>query len=177
MPLPYPAHWIQSITLHDGAAVTLRPIRPEDAGIEVEFVRNLSDESRYNRFMGPLRELQPSMLTHFTQVDYDDHMAFIATTDDHGAEMQIGVARYVVIPGTTQCEFAIVVADAWQRRGVGRRLMQRLIEAARARGLTSMYGDVLPANNKLLTLTESLGFKSSFDPSDMSTIHVEVALA
>jgi acetyltransferase len=164
------------MTLRDGAVVMLRPIRPEDVTIEADFVRNLSDESRYYRFMDHLRELPPYMLSHFTEVDYDNHMALIATTDDHGAEIQIGVTRYVVIPGTTQCEFAIVVADAWQRRGIGRWLMQRLMEAARARGLTSMYGDVLPANNKLLALTQNLGFKSSFDPSDMSTVRVEVAL-
>jgi acetyltransferase len=177
MPLPYPSQWVQTFTLRDGATVTLRPIRPEDAAIEAAFVRNLSDESRYYRFMDHVRELPPKMLSHFTEVDYDNHMALIATIDDHGAEMQIGVARYVVSPGPLQGEFAIVVADAWQRRGVGTRLMRRLIDAAQARGLKSLYGEVLPANNKMLALMQNLGFTSSFDSADMSMIRVEKSLA
>jgi acetyltransferase len=176
MPATYPAHWVRTFTLRDGVAVTLRPIRPEDAAIEADFVRNLSDESRYYRFMDHLRELPPKMLSHFTEVDYHDHMALIATVDDQSAEFQIGVARYVLIPGTLQCEFALAVADAWQRRGVGKLLMQQLIEAARARGLQSMYGEVLSGNSKMLGLMQNLGFKSSFDLNEMSMIRVEKSL-
>jgi len=177
MPTPYPAHWIRKIVLRDGAEVTLRPIRPEDAAIEAEFVRNLSVESRYYRFMDHLRELPPYMLSHFTEVDYRDHMALIATVDEGSAERQIGVARYVVIPGTLRCEFAIVVADAWQRRGIGSILMEQLIAAAQARGLQSMYGEVLPANSKMLALMQRLGFTASHHEDDMSVLRVEKTLA
>ena len=74
---PYPAHLVQRLTLKEGSEVTVRPIRPEDAEIEQSFVRELSDESRYNRFMDTLRELSPRLLAHFTRVDYDRHMALI----------------------------------------------------------------------------------------------------
>jgi acetyltransferase len=176
MPATYPAQLVQLVTLRDGATVTLRPIRPEDAAIEADFVRNLSDESRYYRFMDHLRELPPKMLSHFTEVDYLDHMALIATADDHGTEKQIGVARYILIPGTLQCEFALVVADEWQRHGVGTLLLQQLIAAARVRGLTLMFGEVLPANNKMLALTRRLGFSSSFDVGNMPMMRVEKTL-
>src|SRR3970040_2411692 len=92
---PYPSHLVQRLTLGDGTAVTIRPIRPEDEQIEQEFVRNLSDESRYFRFRDAVRELSPRMLAHFTRVDYDRHLALIAVTRQGGQEIQIGVARYV----------------------------------------------------------------------------------
>ncbi|MCX7136059.1 MAG: hypothetical protein NTW47_05255 [Proteobacteria bacterium] len=114
----YPAHLVKTITLADGTAVTLRPIRVADADIEQEFVRGLSDEARYYRFMDMLRELSPQMLKQMTDIDYHNQMALIAVTRRSGKEVQIAVGRYVVFPNGTDCEFAIVVSDAWQRKGM-----------------------------------------------------------
>jgi len=77
----YPKELESEIALRDGARLRLRPIRPEDAAIEQEFVRNLSDESRYFRFSDAVRELSPRMLAHLTRVDYERHLALIAVTD------------------------------------------------------------------------------------------------
>src|SRR3970282_2439414 len=110
---PYPSHLVHRLTLGDGTAVTIPPIRPEDAGLEQEFVRNLSDESRYYRFRETVRELSPRMLSHFTRVDYDRHMALIAVGERDGHEIQIGVARYVTGGDHQRCEFAIVIAADW----------------------------------------------------------------
>jgi acetyltransferase len=71
------------------------------------------------------------------------------------------VARYVTNPDRRSCEFAIVVADAWHRKGIGHRLMQRLIEIARARGLDAMEGEVLAQNTEMLALAAALGFRVS----------------
>jgi acetyltransferase len=76
---PYPVHLIQEWQMNDGKVVTIRPIRPEDADMEQEFVKNMSDESRYYRFMDTLRELTQTMLVRFTQIDYDREMALVAT--------------------------------------------------------------------------------------------------
>ena len=106
----------------------MRPIRPEDAAIEQDFVKNLSDESKYSRFMNTLQELSQSMLIRFTQIDYDREMALIATTaDDSSQTIQIGVARYLSQPDGESVEFALVVADHWQKHGIGRKLMGALI--------------------------------------------------
>jgi acetyltransferase len=155
---PYPAHLVTQWAPSQGPPVTLRPIRPEDAEIEQAFVQGLSAESRHMRFMNMLRELTPLMLARFTQIDYDREMAFIATTRDQGAEREIGVVRYVTNPDGESCEFALVVADEWQRRGLGRRMMTLLIEVARTRGLREMIGHVLAENRGMLGLSESLGF-------------------
>ena len=155
---PYPADLVVHWQPTQGPPVALRPIRPEDASIERTFVQNLSAQSRQFRFMNALRELTPAMLARFTQIDYDREMAFIATIDDQGAERAIGVVRYVTNPDGESCEFALVIADEWQRRGLGRRMMTLLIDVARARGLREMIGHVLAENHGMLGLAESLGF-------------------
>jgi len=155
---PYPAHLVSTWQPASGPAVTLRPIRPEDAEMERAFVRQLSPESRYFRFMDTLRELTPAMLVRFTQIDYDRELAFVATLPDGAGEAEIGVCRYITNPDGESCEFALVIADDWQRKGLGRRLMGQLIDVARARGLRSMIGHVLAENRGMLQLCQGLGF-------------------
>ncbi|MBK8892045.1 MAG: bifunctional acetate--CoA ligase family protein/GNAT family N-acetyltransferase [Dechloromonas sp.] len=164
---PYPIHLIQEWQMNDGNVVTIRPIRPEDAEMEQAFVKGMSDESRYYRFMDTLRELTPTMLVRFTQIDYDREMALVATLPDaEGKETQIGVARYVVNPDGETVEFALAVADDWQKCGVGRKLMTALIDCARQKGYRAVVGDVLSANGKMFNLMTSLGFTTHPHPED-----------
>ena len=157
--------------------MTLRPIRPEDAAMEQAFVKGLSAQSRYFRFMDTLRELTPSMLARFTQIDYDREMAFVAVLSEGGGEAEIGVARYVANPDGESCEFAILIADAWQRRGLGGRMMAQLIEVAHARGLHSMIGHVLADNHRMLKLCGSLGFAITSSADDATVRRVTLALS
>ena len=158
---PYPSHLVDRWYLHDGTPMVIRPIRPEDAKIEDDFVRNLSPRSKYFRFMRALQELTPEMLVRFTQIDYFREMAFIATTEVDGEEIQVGVGRYVTNPDGGSCEFAIVVGDDWRRKGIGSRIMTALMEVARSRGLRRMEGEILSENHDMLTLMKSLGFTMS----------------
>jgi acetyltransferase len=168
MAKPYPAELVRHLTLRDGARVVLRPIRPEDRQIEKEFVHNLSDQSKYFRFMSALRELNEAMLNRFTQIDYDREMALIAVVCENGLETEIGVARYIVSADGSSCEFALAVADAWQHRGVGSILLRSLIDAARARGLKVMEGMVMAENHKMLALMAAFGFGIRAEPGNAS---------
>jgi acetyltransferase len=172
----YPQQLVRQRVLFDGTPATIRPIRPEDSGMEQEFVRHLSEDSRYFRFMGSVRELAPKKLRFFTEIDYDRHMAFVATTMREGKEVEIGVARYVAteIPGS--CEFAVTVDDAWQGTGVAGLLMISLVEAARERGFKTMVGIVLASNHKMLKFARQLGFKSHHEPGEADTVHIELQL-
>jgi acetyltransferase len=177
--ISYPSHLVKHLTLRDGTALTLRPIRPGDAAMEDAFVRALSDESRYYRFMDHRSELSPSLLTHLTEIDYRDHMALIATTVSAGAELQVGVARYVVESESAQelrAEFALVVADAWQNRGIGRLLMAHLITAAQERGITQLFSDILASNHKMLGFMRQLEFVTVYDPASPGVIHASRTL-
>jgi acetyltransferase len=159
----------QSWALSDELTATLRQIGPEDAAIEQNFVRHLSEESRYYRFMNELRELTPQMLERFTRIDPANEMAFIVTVAPAGVETEIGVGRYIINPDRESCEFAVAVADDWQHHGIGSRLMRALMEHARARGLKRMDGYVLSANAKMLELMRELGFEIHASPGDPTT--------
>jgi acetyltransferase len=156
---PYPNNLVRSVQLKDGELLELRPVRPEDATLEQEFVRKLSSESRYFRFHHGLAELSTSMLIRFTQIDYDCEMAFVALhSDPTGRQEEVATSRYVQEADGETCEFALVVQDAWHGHGLGRLMMEAIIEHARARGLLRMRGDVLFENYKMLRLMQRMGF-------------------
>jgi acetyltransferase len=173
---PYPNELVAALELPGGERLTVRPIRPEDAGIETEFVDALSDESRRLRFQSGMRHLTPGMLARFTQIDYDREMALIATDGSGGREREVAVARYIRLPDEKTCEFAVAVADDWQHRGLGTRLMQRLIEVARARGLETMIGWVLAGNTGMLEMVSRLGFTQAVEPGDALVRRVTLQL-
>ncbi len=163
---PYPSHMIERVQLPDGTDLTIRPIQPEDAEMEQEFVRGLSQQTKYFRFMQALKELTPEMLVRFTQIDYDREMALIGVVRKEKGDEQVGVARYMTRPGGDRCEFAIVISDQWRGRGIGSRLMRSLMQNARDRGLKVMEGEVLSANTRMLELMKSLGFGIERDKND-----------
>ena len=163
---PYPSHLKTGFQAKDGSQVTIRPIKPEDVRMEQEFVKALSPESRYMRFMNTIREVSPAQLIRLTQIDYDREMAFVATIDEDGMEKELGVVRYATNPDGESCEFAIVVADDWQGKGLARRLMGTLIDTARSGGLRYMHGDFLAENSRMLAFVASLGFVLSAHPED-----------
>ena len=177
MAKPYPFDLVRSVLLRDGTSLVVRPIRSEDRQIEKEFVQRLSDESKYYRFMSALRELNDTMLDHFTQIDYDREMALIAVVRENEQETEVGVARYVVNADGISCEFALAVADAWQRHGIGSLLLRTLFEVARARGLHTMEGIVMAGNHKMLALMNALGFSVRTEPGDASVKHLAKYLA
>jgi acetyltransferase len=173
---PYPVHLVKKVQLNDGTDIVIRPIRPEDAEMEAKFVRELSPETKYFRFMNALQELSQEMLVRFTQIDYHNEMALVAVKSTGATEEQIGVARYTTNVDKKSCEFALVVSDRWQKKGIGHQLMQNLMEIARNRGLNSMEGQVLSSNKKMLELVASLGFRIEDDPDDDAIKKIEASL-
>jgi len=173
---PYPAALVTSHVLPDGHAVTIRPIRPEDAAMERDFVNGLSSQTKYLRFLYALDEITPEMLSRFTQIDYDREMAFIAVDASESPARQIGVARYSTLPDERSCEFAVVVGDAWRGRGLARALMGELINAARDAGLETMTGTTLRDNRSMLRLAESLGFSVAADPGEPEIMAMRLEL-
>lgn len=164
---PYPRRLTRMKTSSDGKPWMMRPIRPEDAQPLQTFMRGLSDESRYMRFVSMLRELTPRMLARYTRIDYDRELALVATVAapdprhrGHPREEIIGFAHYLRNADGRGAEYALVIGDEWQRRGLGAELMRGLIEAAREQGLTYIEGAVLAANRPMLGLMTHLGFQN-----------------
>jgi len=155
----YPFELVDVWQTRGGDRVLIRPVHPQDAELAREFVRGLSPASRYARFHQPLADLTPAMARWATDVDYDRHFALIAEVFGQGREVEIGVARYVVVDRDESAELALAVADAWQRQGVGERLLRGLIHVAARRGLHWLEGEVLSTNERMLALARKMGFQ------------------
>lgn len=155
---PYPHELIQHFQLANGMDICIRPIRPEDADMEKDFVHRLSERTKYFRFMQALQELTPEMVVRFTQIDYDREMAFIALTEHDGAPKELGVGRYMSNPDGNSVEFALVVSDDCHGMGIGTRIMKTLMRSAKLKGMSFFEGEVLAINKPMLSLVKKLGF-------------------
>ena len=144
--------------LAGGEAVTIRPIRPDDAGRLQDHFRSLSDESRRNRFLGAVNELPAREIARFAHMDRPHQLALVACADDGHGGVLVAEAVHVMAPEGAQCEFALSVTDAWQRRGLGT-LLLRLIECrARLIGARHLIGEVLRTNAAMKCLARRRGF-------------------
>jgi acetyltransferase len=166
----YPSELSRTWRLEDGTNVTIRPIRPEDAAIERAFVHRLSQKSKYYRFLSGLQDLSTEMVRRFTRIDYDRDMALIATVELGSAEVEIAVGRFVSYQDGESCEFAIVVDDPWQHRGIGYQILSDLIRIARSRGLKTMKGLILAVNREMIELARCLDFEIRRVPGDATVV-------
>ena len=122
--------------------------------------------------MRAMQELTPDMLARFTQIDYDREMAFVALKKGPKGMVEFGVSRYVTNPDWNSAEFALVVADEYQRKGVGTKLMQALMSTAKNRGLKILEGEILEQNRPMRSLVKKLGFVEEPIPDDLQVVHV-----
>jgi len=173
---PYPTHLVSQWQLVDGTDIVIRPIRPEDADLVKRFVHDLSDESKYFRFMNSVQELTEEMLARLTQIDYSREMALVAVTQDQSPETELGVARYAINPDGLSCEFALVVANNIAGKGLGQKLMIALMEAARSKGLEVIEGEVLSHNHNMLKLMNRIGFSIKPHSEDAGIMQVSKRL-
>ena len=153
---PYPVELEGEIALKGGMRLPVRPIRPDDAPLLTGFFHGLSERSRYQRFMQHLRTLPPAMLARLTNLDFQRELALVAL-DPAGREF-VAVGRYAPSVDDANAEFALTVADAWQAKGIGRVLLERLCVRARHAGYAALYGRVLDENKEMLDLAARLGF-------------------
>jgi GNAT superfamily N-acetyltransferase len=147
-----------TVTLRDRRAVRVRSIRPDDEQRLQSAVRGLSEESRYTRFMGALRELPPRLLERAVNPERGRELQLVAVVEAGGEETIVAGTRYAAEPGSDDCEFAIALGDGWRGTGLARRLLELLIAAARADGFTHMDGLILASNTRMLGLATKLGF-------------------
>ncbi len=165
--MPYPAKYVTPWRLKDGTEVLLRPIRPEDEPMEAELISGLSDETSRFRFFQPIRNITHEMLVRFCNIDYDREMAIIAEYTEGGKKRNIGVGRLITEPGEKRAEFAVVVADDFQGKGLGIKLVDMLIGIGEEKGLETIYGFLLPDNRRMMALCRTLGFEVKYGPDEI----------
>jgi len=152
-----PVGLIHPVDLPDGRRVLVRPVLPQDSEAEQAFVMGLSAASRYRRFHIGLRALPPSTLQQLTQIDHRLHVALVAQpeSDDDDEPGIVADARYVRIDDQT-AEFAVAVADDWQRQGLGRRMLAQLARHAARHGIRVLHGDVLVDNGPMIGMLRGM---------------------
>jgi GNAT superfamily N-acetyltransferase len=176
-PVPGREFDARELDLRDGRRVTVRLACPADAAGIQAAIRALAPESRRSRFMSALAELTPAMLEHVINPDARHECQIVAATGGNDGATIVGGARYGAAPGSTDCEFAVAIADDWQGAGLARRLLEFLIDEARTRGFTRMEGYVFASNRPMLALAHKLGFSASDDPDDRAVRIVRRELA
>jgi acetyltransferase len=150
----------------DGRRIFVRPVKPEDAPLFTALFKTLSPTTIYYRFFGTLKELNPEMLARFTQIDYDREIALVAIDEDSPTDNILGVARIIGDADGRTGEFAVLVADAWQGKGIGGNLLEKCLSIAEKQGFKTVHGIVLQGNRNMLELGKKLGFEAKRDLDD-----------
>ncbi|HVP85055.1 MAG TPA: bifunctional acetate--CoA ligase family protein/GNAT family N-acetyltransferase [Rhizomicrobium sp.] len=170
----YPKELEQTLSFPELGQCLLRPIRPEDAGAIVQLFQKLIPEDVRLRFFSRWREMPPAQLARLTQIDYDREMAFVLLAPT--ADEILGVVRLSADPDNVRAEFAVLVRSDLKGHGIGRILMQQLIEHARTRGLKELFGEILPENALMLALCRELGFTVETQPGTAGVVRASLKL-
>jgi GNAT superfamily N-acetyltransferase len=161
------------LRLRTGKSLMLRFVEPGDAEILQAYFRALSTRSRYNRFLGAMRELPSTELGHFIHAGQDDRFSVIAVMTIDGIETIVGEARYGFEAGTASFEFGLSIDDRWQGQGIGSALLRNLECRAAALGAGRLFGDTLRSNDVMIGLAHKSGFAFSPTPNDWKLVRFE----
>ena len=169
---PYPMKYVVPWRLTDRTEVILRPIRPEDEPLTKEMLATLSEETLRGRFFQVVKKITHEMLTRFCNIDYDREMAIVAELREGEKKRIIAIGRVIIETDFRNGEFAVVVHDDFQGKGLGYKLVDMLIGVAQEKGLKELYGIVLTDNTRMLKLCEKLGFHVTHLPDGISKVRL-----
>ncbi|MHA1231842.1 MAG: GNAT family N-acetyltransferase [Candidatus Helarchaeota archaeon] len=155
----YPKEYEKYIKLKDGTKVFVRPIKPTDRDLWVEFYLSLSKLTKYYRFFSAKPKPDEKMIKRYTQIDYVNNLALVALIKENGKERMIGVVRYVLVPEFNAAELAVVVADDWQGKGLGTKLLLMMLDIIIKRKIPKIMGDIFLENEKMMRIVKESGFK------------------
>jgi acyl-CoA hydrolase/GNAT superfamily N-acetyltransferase len=157
---PYPTHLESKYSTKDGTKLLIRPIRPSDEDLIKDMFYSFSEQTKYLRYHGTLKAMPHNKVQVFCNVDYDTEMALVAVNGTGGHEEIVAVGRYLTNPAKRAAEMAFVVADAFQRQGLGTHLFHRLIEIGKQEGIKEFHADVLPENAGMLKIFHRSGMNT-----------------
>lgn len=176
---PYPSQYVYPWTLNNGCPVTIRPIRPEDEPLFVQFHQNLSEESVYFRYFHLIKlqmRVAHDRLTRICFVDYDRDIALVADYEDPQTQDHqiLGVGRLSKLHGTQTAEFGMLVHDHYQGQGLGTQILTSLINVGQAERLEALKADILPENRAMQHICTKLGFKLQRTSDTIEAIYTTV---
>jgi acetyltransferase len=171
---PYPTRYVSQWLLPDGKQVLLRPIKPEDEPLEHELLSSLSEATMRARFFSIIKDISHEMLIRYCNIDYDREMAIVAEVRENEKRKLIGIGRLIVDREFKSGEFAVLVHDNYQGKGLGFKLVDVLIGIAEEKGLGRIYGEILTENEKMIAVCKKLGFTIEAADEEMTTVNLEL---
>jgi acetyltransferase len=169
---PYPTRYTTTWALSDGTEVTLRAIRPEDEPLEREMLSTLSEETMRARFFALIKDITHEMLVRFCNIDYDREMAIVAEKRGGDKREMVGIGRLIIESDYRTGEYAVLVHDRYQGKGLGYKLVDAIIGIAHDKGLEEIHGDVLSTNEKMLNVARKLGFTATPLPDKVTRVQL-----
>ncbi len=169
---PYPTRYVSHWLLSDGTNVLLRPIKPEDEPLEHELLSTLSQATMRARFFSIIKDISHEMLVRYCNIDYDREMAIVAEVRDGGKRKLIGIGRLIIDREFKSGEFAVLVHDDYQSKGLGPKLVDVLIGVAEEKGLERIYGEVLTENQQMIAVCKKLGFTIEMADEETTTVNL-----
>jgi acetyltransferase len=157
-PAAYPAQYETEVVLTDGSAMILRPIRVEDAEQCLAFLSRLGPDSQYLWQHHIPLQMTPDEAQRFCTVDYQNSFALVGEVLKQKKKEIVAIGRYYRLPRKTSAEVAIVIEDAYRRKGIGTRLVECLVNAARDNGISTFEADVSENNKDITALLKGYGF-------------------
>ncbi len=155
----YPAELETRRTAKSGLEFRLRPVKINDEPLLKDFFYDLSEETKYRRFLSRRKDMPHEMLQDiFVAIDYTREMVMLATIEQEGSEVVIGVGQYTVLEGTLTAQVALVVKDDYHHKGLGTELLSYLAYIAKKQGLVGFTAEILPENKHVIYLLENIGF-------------------
>ena len=167
---PYPERLVKTAQLRDGKQVILRPIKPEDEPLWLEMLGNCSKESIYHRFRYDFHFKSHEIATEFCYIDYDREMAIVAEVEQDGKRLMVGEGRLIADPDLEMAEYAVLVADPWQKKDLGFLLTEYCLQIARIVGVKRVAAETTTDNKAMLNLFKKLGFTLIFNEDTTVTI-------
>jgi acetyltransferase len=159
---PYPEEFVRPMKLSDGTPILFRPIRPEDIPQWLEMLEACSTETLHSRFRYLFRTATHEMAARYCFLDYDRELAIVAEQEQAGRRRFLGIGRVTATPQHEAAEYAVLVIDEWQNRGLGSQLTAHCLEIARQWGIRTITAETGYENRRMVSLFEQFGFKVSF---------------
>lgn len=169
----YPVQYESNLTLKNGRVISLRPIKPTDGPLVIDLFKNLSSNSIYLRFLRPLHSISEELLYQLTHVNYNTEFALVGLINEDGKDAIVAIARYAYSPEDDNTELAVTVRDDWQRRGLGKSLLEKTVEIGKAHGIFRYMAMIAPHNKIIMNTLIGLGYKVNYSMKS-GIFHVEI---
>jgi acyl-CoA hydrolase/GNAT superfamily N-acetyltransferase len=157
--MAYPEELETRHTLLDGTEIFVRPVKPTDEELFKDLFYSLSEQSRYQRFFSRMAFMPHRTRQPYVNINYNEQVGLACVVEHAAGEQLVGLGQYIKLPNLPKAEFALLISDEWQQRGLGTWLTNYVVRIARQSGITGFQAEVLAVNKGMLAVFEALPYE------------------